>query len=507
MAEMYSKNIDLTALMGRGFNPTRATETFGDRIRSRLGLKSKASAARIAIGRSLAEPSQPQAIEDDARLGQAIKGGTLFGKDTALWVSLVVEHAAAGGELHGLSQKEVARRILEHWQRGAKLLVEDYDNVRGDRRAFIKGLAEIAALPEKRTDGGSEFAALGSHQGELRLLLGEIGQIDRSEARAEWVMNRVGGSPHMGIFGTTGTGKTRTAKALFRQVKAAGIPLVIIDPKGDLNDDLVTDLGAKRIVLGKDPVPLDILCAASSSCLRVLDGLEESVKGAVPSLGAKQVEALRNAAKPLIEAEKADLKGLSDAVDRAYKRDRKNEDSLTAVLHKVRDYDLFRPEMGGKEFLTNSWVVSANEVSDEVLKFGLLFFLDYVVRYLKSLGDTPITDDTQGMRLCLAIDEARRVVDVASPSLMSSLVLECRSKGLACMFMSQSPAHLDKATDDIMEQIQAMVCFKARVEPKHVKRMFGRNGKAQDVENLERGHYLGKWPGQDDPVVVKAWEP
>ncbi len=512
--------VNLMQLRRKPFLPTKHTEEHTGRLLRQLGLPDKATVGRLALGRSLSVPSDPPDLEDASTegAGKAIRGDTLFGDDLAVWVALVVEHAARHGRADGLEFDSLVDLLRRHWDRGIRLLWKDWQEAGEGLSAFLERLSVLASLPAtgplgdgvrpgKSDDGWSTASAT-----PVVLRLGEIGLINGSNKRAEWVLNKNGMAPHLGMFGKPGKGKTRTAKELFRQVREAGVPLLIIDPKGELREEtaFIREIGAEVVGLGREPIPLDALACEPGSEIRVADGFVEALKGAVPQLGPKQLDAAREITKRLLaNAEVVRFEDVVDEVDAHYRRNDMKVDVLTASLHKLRDYALFAPTHSPKDFFNKTWVISVNEATDEALRFALLFLLDCLLRHLRASSEAPV-DHQQGvraLRLVLAIDEARRVMEVASPELLEGLVLECRSKGLACMFISQSPDHMDRASDDLVKQFEVVASFEADVGSRAMRRLFGSGSKPRDLQQLAIGQLLARLPGEDEAVVVKAWEP
>jgi DNA sulfur modification protein DndE len=511
--------LNLLQLRRRPFVPTKRTEDYTGRLLRQVGLPDKATVGRLALGRSLAEPGHPPPLDGVASegAGKAIRGDTLFGDDLAAWIALLVEHAAMTDRPEGIDTDTLVDLVRRHWDRGAALIWKDWQEAGHQLWPFVERLATLAALPsegsstavgEGRADP-SEWNPSVIHPVLLRL--GEIGSIEGTDRRAEWVLNANGRAPHVGMFGKPGKGKTRTAKQLFRQVREAGVPLLIIDPKGELREEaaFVRDIGAEVIGVGREPIPLDALACEPGGEIRVADGFVEALKGAVPQLGPKQLDAAREIVKRLLAANGVvRFEDVVAEVDAHYARSDLKVDVLTASLHKLRDYALFAPTYAPKEFFAKTWVISVNEATDEVLRFALLFLLDSLLRHLRAASEAPVDHvrKVRALRLVLAIDEARRVMEVASPHLMEGLVLECRSKGLSCMFFSQSPDHMDRASDDIVKQLEVVASFEADVESKAVSRFFGSGRKPRDLQQLPTGHLLVRLPGEERAVVVKAWE-
>ena len=469
--------LNLLQLRRRPFVPTKRTEDYTGRLLRQVGLPDKATVGRLALGRSLAEPGHPPPLDGVASegAGKAIRGDTLFGDDLAAWIALIVEHAAMTDRPEGIDTDALVDLVRRHWDRGAALIWKDWQEAGHQLWPFVERLATLAALPVEGSSPAvgegiadpSEWNPSVIHPVLLRL--GEIGSIEGSDRRAEWVLNANGRAPHLGMFGKPGKGKTRTAKQLFRQVREAAVPLLIIDPKGELREEtaFVRDIGTEVIGLGREPIPLDALACEPGGEIRVADGFVEALEGAVPQLGPKQLDAAREIVKRLLVASGVvRFEDVVAEVDAHYARSDLKVDVLTASLHKLRDYALFAPTYAPKEFFAKTWVISVNE----------------------------------------ATDEARRVMEVAPPHLMEGLVLECRSKGLSCMFFSQSPDHMDRASDDIVKQLEVVASFEADVESKAVSRFFGSGRKPRDLQQLPTGHLLVRLPGEERAVVVKAWE-
>jgi hypothetical protein len=513
--------INLMQLRRKHFVPTKRTEEYTQRLLRQLGLPDKATVGRLALGRSLADLSDLPRLDESSSegVGKGIRGDTLFGDDLAIWVALVVEHAAYQGNPNGIDFETIVDLIRRHWDRGMSLLWKDWQESAEGLSKFLEHLSQLASLPSVGSISGSNGARSSDSLAHastdpIVLRLGEIGVISGTRETAEWTINSSGNAPHLGIFGKSRKGKTRTAKDLMVQVREHGVPLLIIDPKGDLRDPtesaFLRALDANIVCLGREPIPLDVLACGVGNEVRTADGFMEALKGAVPQLGPKQLDTIREITKHLLTtAEVVRFEDIVDAVDTHYKKNDLRGDALTASLHKLRDYSLFEPILSPSEFFKKTQVISVNEVSDESLKFAMLFVLDALLRFLRGGPDAPMDREsgTRALQLMLVIDEARRVMEVASASLINGLVLECGSKGLSCMFISQSPDHMDRASDDIIEQLEVVASFEADVSPKSTKRMFRDGARPRDIQQLELGHLLAKFPGKAEPVVVKAWEP
>ncbi len=505
----------LAELQSANFRTSVAADSINNDLMKKLGLRNRYEPARLAIARSLGIASQPPAIDahDDDDSGKVIRGEHLFGTgaDMGAWISLIVTHSG----MSSVSKKDLLDLVRRHWHRGATLLAEDWKQCK-DYDDFLTILAERAGVREGALGGEGTLPVGASSRpsgesGVITLRLGDIGRFEESGLPAEWVLNREGQSPHLGVFGKPGKGKTGLAKYILQQVSRAGVPILFIDPKGEFRDDatFATSINASIIVLGRDPIPLDAL-ATDSGVIRVADGVADALMRAVPDIGPKQQDALREVAKKALAGTgPVHMDALVKGVDDRYRQNRQRQDVLTATLHKLQDYKLFEPKFSPADFFGRSWIISVSEVQDEALRFAMLFILDTLLRYLRSCSDSPADRrlGVRSLRTFLVIDEAKRVVEAASPTLLEGLVLECRSKGLSTFFISQSPDHLDKVSEDIVRQFEVSVSFEADLTAKAARRVLGVGATPEIVQGLKIGTCLARLPGREGASIVRVWMP
>ena len=509
----------LAELQSTNFKTTRHADERNNALREKLGLRTRYEPARLAIARSLSlqEPPLAAGTEDDDESGKVIKGENLFGTggELATWVSLIVEH----GQLVDATKKDIQEAVRRHWHRGIDLLWTEWSECQEDFDNFISRLAERAGVREGRSEegagSGTVVASGSSGPVPIGLRLGDVGVIEETGAVATWTLNLSGQSPHFGIFGGSGKGKTMLAKALLAQVAAHGVPILLIDPKGDLKDDkaFARSINATVVNVGQDAIPLDSLLPTGEgerAVIHVADGFVEAIAKAVPDLGPKQQDTLREVAKKVIGAGgSVSFETIVQAVDARYKANKQRTDALTATLHRLRDHRLFEPRLSPEEFFSQSWIISLNGVRDDAARFTMLFLLHTMWGLLRESSDTEV-DRKRGvrkLRLMLVIDEAKRAVDVASPTMLEDIVLQGRSKGLSCFFLSQSPDHLDRASDDIVRQFEVVATFQTEISAKSTRRVLGPRATPDMVQDLKMGTCLARLPGHDDPVVVRVWQP
>ena len=127
---------------------------------------------------------------------------------------------------------------------------------------FVARLAELASFAGDgdRRDDAPPAAAAPTYAGEVRLPVGEIARDLRSDEHVTFSVNGAGGSPHMAIMGGVGSGKTRTAVHMLRNLRRhCELPLLAFDFKGDLTDSFTRHFGATSISPPEMAIPLDVL--------------------------------------------------------------------------------------------------------------------------------------------------------------------------------------------------------------------------------------------------------
>jgi hypothetical protein len=439
---------------------------------------------------------------------------TLLGReDVELWVALVIERS---GRDDIETFDEVEELLIAHWHRGALLLQEE--RKRSDAEGFRRSLGGfMEELVQRATSFRSERSATPgtepvSPSGPIHPIPLRVGASSDPSQSLSWTFNATGQTPHIGVFGNPGKGKTRLARDLMLQLKKAALPMFIFDPKGDLAGDseFIAAIGARALSVGRSPIPLHALVIGdlpTNSATRVADDLAEALKRTSPGIGQKQREMARTTAEELLQSRRA--VGLSDiyaAVERRYEDEGLKADTLIATLRRFRDYNLFEPREVPAEFFGQTTILSFHEANNEVVRFSMVFVLDALLRWLRALPDEPKAAGVQRFRLVLVIDEAKRIMEAAPKEMMEALILECRSKGLGTLLISQSPDHLDGLSDDLVRSLEVAVCFEADVEARSLQRMFNR-AKPETVRQLQKGQCLVRTPNSKTPKVIQAWVP
>lgn len=496
------------------YQPTKAGEQFEELLRSKLGLAHKYESARLAIGRSLADPSTP-AARDSAPAGTALKGEQLFGTEIDLWLSLLI----LDGEFSTTATVDDFRHHVEaHWARGSRLLQDDLANCGDDETKLLSRLAELL---QPLTDTAAVRPAT-SRQGGVRLRLGPVSQTFPSAEPVEFTLNGQGASPHIALMGRSGTGKTTTGiQMAIDIIRSAELPFLMIDPKGEFVEGgkLVGPFSQLRlpptaIEVGETAIPLDFLPepgVGTASVARAAMQFRDSLASCCKSVGDIQQSLLKTTVEKVIKhSPTRDLWAVREQYASELEAANRQFDSVSGRLDELTTLSVFAPKLPARDFFARSWVLSLRQLGTEELKrLVVLLVLDALKAHVLSLADTTVVDGFRELRHLLVIDEARRILAEKRNASLVDLVREGRSRGLVVMLLSQDPSDFDGHTEDFTKQLGTVVAFSCAQSPRGLKALQGAYGRRlQPLEFSEKqlpaGVAFAKVPGRE-AERIRCW--
>lgn len=476
--------VTLLDVSNASYRTTRAADAQCAELLTRLGWRVRYLPARLAIARSLSLSSPPPPLSDDDEdeLSGTIRGQQLFGDgaDPSVWLALIVQRAQAGE----LTKKGFQALVGAHWRRGAELLSKDWEDANNDLSSFVARLAELASLTGRQhsRDDMGEAPEATALEGEIILPVGEIAEDAQTGEQVRFPLNAAGGSPHMALMGGAGSGKTRTAVHMLRELRRHGeIPLLVFDFKGDLAAPLADLFGATIVNPPRISVPLDVLHVAETddTSLREAAGrIRESI-GRVKTnrLGGVQSEALREAILSVLRqgarGMPTSLGLVARALDAEYQQRNRRPDELTATLNELTQFELFKPALSPAEFFSRSWIVRLpQDGTPEVRRLIINLTLDALDRWLNALSDAPMTDGRRALRHLTMLDEAHVILSTNLPAL-GNLVRMSRSKGGVVMLVSQSPDDFEATDDGYLDNMGLTAAFSTQAKPGSTRAIFG----------------------------------
>ena len=508
--------LDIADLSTATFSTTRAADDICGDLTRKVGWPHRYVAARLAIARSLSLPALPPPLTEEERddMATALRGMQLFGDgvDPAAWLSLIVQRSGD----RAMSKRSLRALVSAHWKRGAELLKKDWEHAGGDMAGFVARLAELANFPvDVENDTSRPAGATGPVlTGAVHLSVGEAGRDDRTGERVSFALNGAGGSPHMAIMGGVGSGKTRTAIHVLKDLRRFGdVPLLAFDFKGDLTEGLSTAYAAGILSPPDDSVPLDVLHVGSreDNAIRKAAGRIRDSIASVKSrrLSGIQSDALREAIATTLRASAdgraATLSDVARALGIEYEERGRGQDELTATLNELTQFDLFMPDGSPDDFFSGSWIIRLpQDSSEEMRRLIINLTLNALDGWLNAQPDAP-TDDQgiRALRHVTLLDEAHVILRTRLPAL-ANLVRMSRSKGGVVMLVSQSPDDFEAADDGYLDNMGLTLAFNTQARAGPTRRIFG-DGHA--LTGLSVGEALCRIRSEAKTRRVLAWEP
>ena len=499
------------------FRATEDSAAFEEKIRTAYGLQYRYEAARLLIGRSLAEPSAPEPLPTGTKYHpRAIPGENLFGSQIDLWLSAFI----LDGKLDTSATVEVLRELTEaHWARGFALVREELERCGGNELKLVQRLAEW--LPEAGASIDVPVLPINGVTGEIRLKVGSVSRTHPGDKPVDFIINGPGVPPHLALMGAIGRGKTTTGVQMALQlVGLARIPFLFIDPKGEFVADGrpigpfvdLPNVGAMEV--GTNPIPLDFLPNANTPPMRIARAamrLRDTLVLCCKSPGDLQKDLLRTAIERVItDRGSRNLDEIRDVYEQELRSAGKENDSIISRLNELTHLQCFEAKLQPAQFFNQSWVVSLKGLPEELKRLVTLILLDSVSSFLLDQSDSPVSGGFRVFRHLLVLDEARKVLKERRSESLVDLVRQGRSKGSVVMLLSQDPSDFEGQTDDFTTQLGAVIAFACAQTSKGLgalQGVFGRKLQASEFSDtyLPPGTAFVKLPGCL-PERIRCWQ-
>jgi len=500
------------------FKPTEESAAFEDSLRKAYGLSNRYDAARLLIGRSLAEPTPPNPLPDGTKLyDKGIPGEHLFGDHDDLWLCALI----LDGKLQPDSTIDDLRSLVQaHWARGFVLVRDELDGCSRDEIKLVQRLAEYLPAGDSGIDIPSMPAS--GKQGEVRLKIGSISRTHPGEKPVDFVINGPGVPPHIALMGAIGRGKTTTGVQIALELAAqANIPLLFIDPKGEFVNDgqpvgpfaNLEKVGA--IEVGTDPLPLDFLPRADAPTQKIARAamrLRDTLAMCCKSPGDLQKDLLRTAIERVIrEGGDRSLETVRSIYEHELEAADKSHDSIVSRLNELTNLRCFEPTLQPAQFFSQSWVVSLKGLPEDLKRLVTLVLLDAASAFLLEQQDSLAHGGFREFRHLLVLDEARKVLRERRSEALVDLVRQGRSKGSVVMLLSQDPGDFEGELDDFLSQLGTVIAFACNQSKKGLgalQGVFHRKLQANEFSDtyLPTGVAFVKLPNRE-PERIRCWQP
>ncbi len=318
--------------------------------------------------------------------------------------------------------------------------------------------------------------------GAIKLVIGNMLRNSEEGEIFSHELNGSGYSPHIAIMGQAGSGKTRVMRHILNQIRRqAECSVILLDlGKGDLgnNTDLINSLGATVISVPEEPIPLDMFyidnLSDNNETTAAMENFRDAFVQVAGKLGPKQTDNIREALLPFFRTHNhASFQQIREALEAFYLDNGLSKDSVISTINSLTLRDLFHPQYSPSVFFQKSWIITFANARADVKIFTVCLLLSALDYYLKRQKEAPLDDNEyRGLRLVLAIDEARELLSMNHSGLANNIRLH-RSKGLSVILVSQSPDDYDGRKDDYLENIGLPLCLKTNAaSPRSLKNMF-----------------------------------
>lgn len=293
------------------------------------------------------------------------------------------------------------------------------------------------------------------------------------------------------IAGATGTGKTVTMQIIAESICSAGIPVLLMDLKGDLSGISKTGTLNTKIEERHNLIGVPYIAKETTSELMSISGgtgikLRATVSEFGPVLFSKILELNETQSglvamlfkyaddKGLLLLDLKDFKALIKFASEDGKSELQKEygnistASLGTILRKVVELESQGAEQffGEKSFEVND-LVRINEKGEGIASIIRLtdiqdkpkLFSTFMLSLLAEIYSTfPEVGDVEKPKLCVFIDEAHLIFNEASKALLDqieSIIKLIRSKGVGVFFITQNPY-------DVPESVLAQLGLKVQ---------------------------------------------
>ncbi|MFJ5750942.1 helicase HerA domain-containing protein [Peribacillus frigoritolerans] len=284
---------------------------------------------------------------------------------------------------------------------------------------------------------------------------------------------------HMGIIGTTGSGKTqlalRIASQIYKQSKNTNI--IFLDyAKGDVakNHKFINDLSSIVIDVAKDGIPFNPLNLEKVGGKEIQE-LKELFVSNQSRIGSAQKMELYDVLEALYEKmEVPDFGTLYEELREYYESRNKGANVLVELFHALSISEIF-PSTNSEELFSsfmNENIIFDLSGIDQTMRIKELvtfFVLHRIYSEAISKKDSRVDSKTgmQEIRTVVFIDEGHNYMASKNP-ILEKMLRELRSVGVSVVIMSQDYTDFRKSGFDYTSLMNWTFYMKQKISEKHI---------------------------------------
>lgn len=382
-------------------------------------------------------------------------------------------------------KKEYYENYIEF---GAKLLQEDYaDGKLGKNFIFNIVQREVTIPIDKRENNYTR-------KKEISPIIVDLG-LDNDSQNVKIVFNdNKNNGYHMGIVGTTGSGKTQLGLNIGTQIlnQSKHTNLIFFDyAKGDVasNNKFVKDINATVIDAAKDGIPFNPFDIKEINDSKI-EELKEIIVSNQARIGPNQKLELFEVLKQTYNKyETPDFNQVFEELKEFYGSQNKGYNVVVELFHKISIPNIFRRIEGRNHitsFLETNLIIDLHNIESTMSIKELVAFFILHKAYTEAirLPDSQIDSETgmREIRSIIMIDEGHNYLSAKNP-VLEKMLRELRSKGIAVIIMTQGYLDFKTKAFDYSEMMNWIVIMKSQIESRYVQTALNvSNDMAKDLQ-------------------------
>lgn len=443
----------------------------------KLNLGTENHIARIAFSYSLSHKKEFNLDDIQDSKGKEYKEDILFGRYKDFYIALICQFY----NLHK-THNDIPKYIKLHIDHGLEIINDfleknkNYSSTDFLLEIIEKGISELDDLTNHYLDPVIYSSKIQNKSFFSNPLNIEIGYLNNETVFFKINDLNFHNNSHIAIVGNSGTGKTYFALNFLKKIfeKTNGIVnFIYLDFKGITDDDFKTKsdffqkTNTEVIRLPQDSFPINPLSIIDISneknktfgINKIVDILSN-----YNNLGVNQTQILKDSLKDVFSSHKLNEEYPTFKYIYELVREKENNkhSKLTDILQKIGDdFDLFKNQIKITDFINQNYYISLGSSLPDNIRFTALFLIiNLIYNAFMNMDDTPVQNNSKGLRYLLVIDEAHVIFkDKKNHDILEKILREIRSKGVAVMLITQGIEEFNQPNFDFSSMCDNVFMF------------------------------------------------